>query len=82
MFIILWWFSASSKPVKAVTGMFLLLYGIFRTAVEFVREPDAHIGYIYGEWLTMGQVLSFPMAVFGVIFLVMAYRNNVKRETK
>jgi len=63
-----------------VTGMFLLLYGIFRTAVEFVREPDAHIGYIYGEWLTMGQVLSFPMAVFGVIFLVMAYRNNVNTE--
>jgi phosphatidylglycerol:prolipoprotein diacylglycerol transferase len=59
----------------AVSGMFALGYGVFRFAVEFVRLPDAHIGYLAWGWLTMGQVLSTPLIVLGVTLLWLAYRN-------
>ena len=73
LFIILWFFSDKIRPKMAVTGAFLLGYGVFRSLVEFVREPDFHIGYLAGEWLTMGHVLTLPMIVFGVILLLIAY---------
>jgi phosphatidylglycerol:prolipoprotein diacylglycerol transferase len=57
----------------AVSGLFLLLYGLFRFGVEFVRLPDAHIGYLAFDWLTMGQVLSLPMIVAGALLLGLAY---------
>ena len=82
LFVILWWFSASKRPRRAVSGMFLLFYGIFRFGVEFVREPDEHIGFVAMEWLTMGHLLSAPMILFGVLLLVLAYRHKeVKGET-
>ena len=74
LFIILWWYSSRPRPTRAVSGMFMLFYGVFRFAVEFVRQPDAHIGYIAFGWLTEGQLLSAPMIVFGVYLLVAAYR--------
>jgi len=54
----------------------MIFYGIFRFVVEFVREPDAHIGFIAWGWLTKGQLLSFPMILIGVAFIVYAYRFN------
>jgi len=78
LFIILWWYSSKPRPLMATTGLFLLGYGAFRFLVEFVREPDANIGYLALNWVTMGQVLSFPMILFGVLLLLMAwYRNKV-----
>lgn len=74
MFFILWWFSAKPRPRMAVSGAFLVLYGFFRSLVEFVREPDAHLQFIAFDWLTMGQLLSFPMVVLGGILLVLSYR--------
>jgi phosphatidylglycerol:prolipoprotein diacylglycerol transferase len=41
----------------AVSGMFALFYGLFRFIVEFYRVPDAHLGYLAMDWLTMGQIL-------------------------
>ncbi len=73
LFIILWIFSARPRPLMAVTGMFLLLYGIFRSFVEFFREPDADIGYLAMDWLTMGQLLSLPMIVAGATMLILAW---------
>jgi len=73
LFAILWWFSARPRPYTAVSGLFLLLYGLFRFAIEFVRVPDADIGYLAFGWVTMGQVLSAPMIVLGAVMLVMAY---------
>ena len=58
-------------------GLFLALYGVFRSAVEFFREPDAHIGYLAGEWLTMGMLLSLPMVAVGLLILVIAHRRNI-----
>jgi phosphatidylglycerol:prolipoprotein diacylglycerol transferase len=80
LFIILWWFSSKPRPRAAVSGLFLLCYGSFRFLVEFVRLPDAHIGYLAWGWLTMGQVLSLPMILGGIGLLVWAYGRNKERE--
>lgn len=76
LFIILWFFSTKPRPLKAISGLFLLGYGVFRFAVEFVRVPDAHIGYIAFDWLTMGMLLSLPMILFGAFLMILAYKNK------
>jgi phosphatidylglycerol:prolipoprotein diacylglycerol transferase len=57
-----------------VSGLFALLYGLFRFAVEFVREPDVQIGFIAFDWLTMGQILSLPLIAVGIVLLWMSRR--------
>jgi len=74
--LILWIFSARPRPTMAVSGLFLLGYGVFRVLVEFVRRPDAHIGYLAFDWLTLGQVLTLPMVLLGVLLLILAYRGS------
>ncbi len=76
LFIILWWYSNNAKPLGAVSGLFLLGYGVFRFLIELVRIPDAQYGYFAFEWLTMGQILSLPMVVYGAWLMVRAYRPN------
>ncbi|HQU16569.1 MAG: prolipoprotein diacylglyceryl transferase [Chromatiales bacterium 21-64-14] len=76
LFTILWLFSRRPRPTMAVSGLFLLCYGTFRFAVEFVRQPDPQLGFVAFGWLTMGQVLSFPMALIGLALLWYAYRNR------
>lgn len=76
LFLLLWWFSARPRPMAAVSGLFLLLYGVFRSAIEFLRMPDAHVGYLAFDWVTMGQLLSLPMIVAGCLLLVVAYRRE------
>jgi phosphatidylglycerol:prolipoprotein diacylglycerol transferase len=76
LFAILWWFTSKPRPRLAPSGLFLLCYGVFRFAVEFVRVPDANRGYLLLDWVTMGQILSFPMIVIGLWLLVVAYRRN------
>ncbi|MFT5134969.1 MAG: phosphatidylglycerol:prolipoprotein diacylglycerol transferase [Gammaproteobacteria bacterium] len=82
LFIIIWWYSMRLRPKMAVSGAFLLGYGVFRSSVELVREPDANIGYLLGEWLTMGQVLSSPMILIGSTLLFLAYSKNRKTANK
>jgi phosphatidylglycerol:prolipoprotein diacylglycerol transferase len=77
LFAILWVFSSKERPYMSVSGLFLLLYGVFRFAVEFVRVPDSHLGYLAMDWLTMGQVLTLPMIILGSILLIMAYQKRV-----
>lgn len=76
LFIILWVFSSRKRPHLAVSGMFLLFYGIFRFFVEFYRVPDADKGYLLLGWVTQGQILTAPMIVAGIVLLVMAYKNR------
>lgn len=76
LFIIVWLFSAKPRPAMAVSGVFALAYGIFRFLVEFVRQPDAQLGYLAFGWLTMGQILSLPLIVVGLILLRSAYRQR------
>ena len=80
LFIILWWFSTRPRPLMAVSALFLLCYGLFRFAVEFMREPDAHLGYLGFGWLTMGQVLSFPMILIGIVLCVLAHARYLGSE--
>lgn len=74
LFAILMWFSRKPRPGMSVTGLFGVGYGCFRFLVEFVRQPDAHLGYIAFGWLTMGQILSLPLIATGGILLWLAYR--------
>ncbi|MDT8387717.1 MAG: prolipoprotein diacylglyceryl transferase [Thiogranum sp.] len=76
LFIILWVFSAKPRPVRAVSGLFLLGYGTFRFGVEFVRQPDEHLGFLALDWVTMGHLLSAPMIFFGILLLVLAYKRG------
>jgi len=82
LFIILWIFASKERPRMAVSGMFLLCYGVFRFGVEFVRIPDEHIGYMAWDWLTRGQLLTAPMIIGGIILLLLAYRNPVYAVSK
>ena len=74
LFAILWVFSSEPRPKMAVSGLFLLCYGVFRFLVEFVRVPDAQLGYLAFGWLTMGQILSTPLIIAGAVMLWLAYR--------
>jgi phosphatidylglycerol---prolipoprotein diacylglyceryl transferase len=73
LFAILWLYASKPRPVASLSGLFLVCYGTFRFIVELVREPDAHIGYLAFGWVTMGQVLSIPMILFGVWLMWWAY---------
>ena len=77
LFAVLWWFSSRPRRRGQVTGLFLLGYGLARFSVEFVREPDAHLGFIWMNSLTMGQLLTLPMIAVG-LWLLLLYRENTR----
>ena len=79
LFIVLFALSRKTpaRPRGTFFGTFLLLYGLFRFMIEFIRQPDAQIGYLLGtDWFTMGQALSIPLMVAGVVFLVYAWKTK------
>jgi len=76
LFIIMWIYTSKQRPTMAPTGMALMLYGCFRFFVEFFRMPDAHLGYIFLNWVTMGQILSLPMIIIGAGMIAFAYRKK------
>lgn len=80
LFIILWWFSAKPRPRFAVSALFLLGYGVARTIAEFFRQPDPQYGYLAFGWLTMGQILSAPMIIGGLVSLLVIYARNTRRK--
>ena len=81
LFCILWFFSSKPRPKYAVSGMFALFYGLFRFGVEFVRQPDAQLGFVALDWLTMGQLLSLPMIFVGLLLLYLAYGKRNGNQT-
>lgn len=76
LFVILWLYTRKPRPTMAVSGLFAICYGSFRILVEFVRVPDAQLGYLAFGWLTMGQLLSLPMIAVGVLLMALAYRRQ------
>jgi phosphatidylglycerol:prolipoprotein diacylglycerol transferase len=64
----------------ALSGMFLLLYGVFRFFIEFYRVPDVGKGYMLFGWVTQGQILTAPMIVIGAVLLFLAYRRTGSKE--
>jgi len=75
LFAILWLYSSKERPRMSTSALFLIFYGLFRFIIEFVREPDQHIGYLVFDWITMGQVLSFPMILLGVYLFMKSNKN-------
>jgi phosphatidylglycerol:prolipoprotein diacylglycerol transferase len=58
-----------------ILGIFMSGYGFSRIIVEFFREPDAHLGFIFSH-ITMGQILSLPMLVLGLFVIRFALRKS------
>lgn len=77
LFAAVWLYSRRPRPRYAVSGVFALVYGLGRLLVEFVRVPDAHLGYLAFGWLTMGQLLSLPLIALGLLLLAMSRRAPV-----
>ncbi|MGL5814405.1 prolipoprotein diacylglyceryl transferase [Aeromonas sp.] len=73
LFIILNLFWRKNPPRGAISGMFLLFYGLFRFLVEFVRQPDSQLGLYFHE-ISMGQILSTPMIIIGALMIWVAYK--------
>ena len=72
LFAILWTFANRLRPMGAVSGLFLVGYGVARFVVEYVREPDAFITGLPLDF-TIGQWLSVPMVVIGFAMMLWAY---------
>ncbi|MGL4381170.1 MAG: prolipoprotein diacylglyceryl transferase [Vibrio sp.] len=75
LFLILNWFIAKPRPLGSVSGLFLAGYGSFRFLVEYVREPDAQLG-LFGGFISMGQILSLPMVIIGMLMVVWSYKRG------
>ena len=74
LFVILWIYTSKPRPTMGATGLALLCYGCFRFFVEFFRMPDAHLGYLVLDWVTMGQILSTPMIIIGAAMFYWAHK--------
>lgn len=73
LFLVLWIYSRKPRPLASISALFLIGYGLFRFLVEFTREPDDFLGFL-ALGLSMGQWLSLPMVVAGVVLIVWSYR--------
>ena len=79
LFVILWTYAARPRPMGAVSGLFLMGYGIFRFMVEFTRAPDSFLGLL-AAGLSMGQWLSLPMIAAGAVLMLWAYARAGKAQ--
>ncbi|MDO4537831.1 MAG: prolipoprotein diacylglyceryl transferase [Coriobacteriales bacterium] len=78
MFVVLWALSRKvpPRPQGTFMGFFLLWYGISRVLIEFVRVPDQQLGYLFGGFVTMGQLLSLPLIIGGIALLLWAHKSK------
>ena len=72
LFAVIWLYARHRRPLGAVSGLFLIGYGSFRFLVEYAREPDSFLGTL-ALGMSMGQWLSLPMIVIGVLMMLWAY---------
>jgi phosphatidylglycerol---prolipoprotein diacylglyceryl transferase len=72
LFAVIWLYARNRRPLGAVSGLFLIGYGSFRFLVEYAREPDSFLGKL-ALGMSMGQWLSLPMIVVGVLMMLWAY---------
>lgn len=70
------------RPRGTFLGVFLIMYGCARFLIEFVRQPDVQLGYLWGGWLTMGQVLSFPLIIVGIVVLAWSIKKKLPQTGK
>ena len=81
LFTLLWVIWRTAPPPGTIFWSFIAGYGGCRMIVEFVREPDAHLGFILGSF-SMGQLLSLPMIVAGVVMLAIGYQRRALMQAK
>lgn len=80
LFIFLWIYSLKPRATGMASGLFLILYAIFRFVVEFFRQPDPQLGFVAFGWVTRGQELCIPMLIIGIILIVIAKRRGILIE--
>lgn len=82
IFAVLYLLSRKKPPLPrgSYIGVFLIMYGVFRFVIEFVRQPDSQLGYLWGDWLTMGQILSLPLVIAGIAILVYALQKKLPQQ--
>ena len=80
LFAIVWLYSRRWRPLGAVSGVFLIGYGVLRFLVEFTREPDEFLGLL-GFGLSMGQWLSIPMVIAGIGLIWWANKHGQRRQS-
>lgn len=76
LFLILFYYTKKSRPVMAVSALFMICYGTFRFITEFYRTPDDHLGFVMFDWMTKGQQLSIPMVIVGLAVFIYAYNKQ------
>lgn len=81
LFVALWIYSAKRRKPGAVSGFFAIGYALCRIVVEFVRLPDAHIGYLAFGWLTMGQLLCLPILAVGIWLMARPYPKKLSSDS-
>lgn len=81
LFIVLYVLARKPRPLGLVSGVFLIGYGLFRLTVEFFREPDAHLG-LYLSSVSMGQMLSLPMILAGIMVIYCGSQIQAKTLSK
>lgn len=79
LFVILNIFTLKKRSIGSTTGLFMILYGVFRFFIEFFRQPDIQIGLFY-DIISMGQLLSIPMIIIGLIFIKKSYYIYLKKN--
>jgi phosphatidylglycerol:prolipoprotein diacylglycerol transferase len=72
--VAIWKWTGGRRRPGLITGVFCIGYGLARIAGETFREPDAFLGFLLGNWLTMGMLLSLPMILFGAWVVARALR--------
>jgi len=77
LFFILHMITRKPRSLGLASGVFLIGYGVFRTIVEFFREPDAHLG-LYFSFISKGQILSIPMILVGMLVIYLGYLSQKK----
>jgi len=75
LFILLLFIGAKTQKHGVLSGSFLLTYGLIRFFVEYFRQPDSHMGFVTLQ-LSMGQLLSIPMVIIGLVLLTKSLRKN------
>lgn len=79
LFVVVWFVSRRPRRLGLVSGVFLIGYGVLRFITEFFREPDSHMHFELFDWLTMGQRLSIPMVIVGILLV---FWRSSKAESK
>jgi phosphatidylglycerol:prolipoprotein diacylglycerol transferase len=77
LFLILWIYSAKPRATGAISALFLIGYGSFRFLAEYTREPDDYLGLL-SMGLSMGQWLSLPMVIIGVVMFIVSQKINAR----